>query len=80
MTGPGADELTTIASAIADPHAAGAQPGRPDFGHIGPDDRVIRAAEERLHDEQDVKQGPASDVEVVEVALRLKGWEGARSW
>src|SRR5260221_14272295 len=43
-----ADELAAVADAIAEAHAAGAQPGRPDLRHIRPDDGVDGAAEKAL--------------------------------
>jgi len=35
-----ADELAEIAGAIGQPHAAGAQPRRPDLGHVRANDRI----------------------------------------
>src|SRR6516225_10983734 len=48
------DDLAEIADAIAEAHAAGAQPVGPDFGDVGADDRVAGIAEKALrHDEQE---------------------------
>src|ERR1700730_11671607 len=48
------DELAEVADAVADSHAAGAQAGRPNLGHIRPDHRIVGAAKESLRQEQQV--------------------------
>ena len=62
------DELAAIADAVAQAHAAGAQPGRPDLGHIRPDDSIDGTAEETLRHDQDVEQRHAEDIGMVHIA------------
>src|ERR1700722_2022808 len=47
------DELAAVADAIAETHAAGSEPSRPDLRHIRPDDGVNGAAEKALRHHQD---------------------------
>src|SRR6516164_6392582 len=49
------DEFADIADAIDKSHAAAAQPRRPEFAHIGADDRIVAAAEKALQQQHDVK-------------------------
>src|SRR5215469_14186560 len=64
------DELAQVANAIAEAHAAGAQPGGPDLGHVWTDHRVVGATEEGLEQEEQVEHRPGADRGVVEIALR----------
>src|ERR1700739_1929541 len=47
-----ADDLAEIADAVAEPHAAGAQPVWPNLREVRPDDRVAGIAKEALDHDQ----------------------------
>src|SRR5437899_11589279 len=58
QTGRPQDLAAEVADAIAHAHTAAAQPGWPDLRHIGPDDRVDRAAEKASRDQQHIEYRP----------------------